>query len=85
MADLMEDGMTGEKFIKLHLKSAEHSFWDERHKASVIRAIERTYQRGILRDYGIADITIHGDQVLIKWYKRHIPLTDEELKEQYGE
>lgn len=77
----------GKEFIDLHKRTMEDlGFWDEVYKSSVIKALEITFKREIMRDMFISDIVFReGDRkVLIKWVKRHRPLTDEELKEQYG-
>lgn len=59
-------------------------FWTEEYKSVMIARIESMYKKEIIRVHGISDIVINGDKMLLKWYTRHHPLTDEELKEQYG-
>lgn len=59
-------------------------FWNEIHKSVLIKTIERTYISEVTRDYGISDIVINSDKVLLKWFKRHQRLSNQELKDNYG-
>lgn len=59
-------------------------FWDEGYKSSLLRQIESTYKPEIIMEWGISDVVFNVDKVLIKWYKRHEPLSKVELKEKYG-
>lgn len=59
-------------------------FWDEQYKATILKGIELSYKTEIIREWGIQDIVINGDKVLIQWFKRFQPLTDEYLKDKYG-
>ena len=59
-------------------------FWSETYRSSIIKQVERAYMPHIIREYGISDIVMNGDKVLLKWFKRHLPLSNEELKEEYG-
>ena len=38
----------------------------------------------IIREWTIVDLVFNGDKALVKWEKRYQPLTDEELKDNYG-
>lgn len=59
-------------------------FWTEEYRSVMIARIESMYKKEIIRVWGISDIVMNGDKMLLKWYKRHQPLTDEELKEDYN-
>jgi hypothetical protein len=63
----------------------EHlGFWDEAYKTSIINMIENGYKTEVIKEWGISDLVINGDKILLKWVKRYRPLTEEELKEKYG-
>lgn len=59
-------------------------FWKEDYKSMLIRTVEMSYVREIIKEWSITDIIINGSKVLIKWDKRLMPLTDDMLKEKYG-
>lgn len=46
--------------------------------------IEKLYNTEVIKEWGISDMVINGDKVLLKWFKRHHPLDAEELKKNYG-
>jgi len=73
-------------FLELHKSMLDmtNSFWSEDYKRVIIQSIENRYKTDVLKEWGIEDIVINGDKVLLKWYKRHRPLTDEEIKDKYG-
>lgn len=72
-------------FIKTHMQGMETlGFWTEEHKSVVIRMLETRYNTEILRELAIIDLVFNEDKVLVKWQKRFVPLTDEELKNKYG-
>lgn len=74
-----------EKFIDLMKNQMESlGFWDENYKSILIKQTERMYTTEVLTEWGISDIIINGDKALFKWYKRHRPLTKDELKDNYG-
>jgi hypothetical protein len=59
-------------------------FWTEEYKSVILSSIEGNFKTEVIREFGISDLVVNGDKFLIKWYKRHRPLTNEELKEKYG-
>lgn len=74
-------------FLKLSQDSMETlGFWTEMNEHSVRRKIEQAYHSDVIREWGISEIAFNkaGDKILAKWYKRFKPLTDSELKEEYG-
>lgn len=73
-------------FLELHKSMLDmtNSFWSEDYKRVIIQSIENRYKTDVLKEWGIEDIVINGDKVLLKWYKRYQPLTDEEIKDKYG-
>jgi hypothetical protein len=72
-------------FLDLHKQGMEHlGFWDETYKSSVINMIENGYKTEVIKEWGISDLVVNGDKILLKWAKRYRPLTEEELKEKYG-
>lgn len=78
--------------FKIHQESITitGTFWEEIYKGTVIHSILSGYKTEIIRNYTIVDIVFPDrksdstDTVLIKWAKRHTPLTDEELDEKWG-
>jgi hypothetical protein len=77
--------MNGDDFLKLHKEGMDITgFWDETYKSSFIRAYEKLHHADIIKEWTIVDFTLNGHKVLVKWYKRHRPLTNEELQEKYG-
>ena len=77
--------MNGIEFLELHQKNMEIlGFWDEDYKVSIMKFIESRYNQQIIRDWGISDMTINGDKVLLKWFKRHVPLCREEMIKRFG-
>lgn len=72
-------------FLEIHKDGLEvMGFWTEEYKQSIIKRLESFYATFVIREFGINDMVINGDKILLKWYKRFEPLTDEELEEQYG-
>lgn len=59
-------------------------FWEEISKYKLINSILLRYNTDIIREWLISDIVINDDKVLLKWFKRDMPLSDEELKDDYG-
>lgn len=83
----MKEKMNGERFVKFHAECAQESanFWEKKYMEEVVRAIESTYKREILRDMCIVGITTtHDGDFLIEWKRRIFSLTDQELKDRYG-
>jgi hypothetical protein len=72
--------------------TAFNSRWQEEHIDIVLRMLLSTFNRAIIKHYCIVDlIIIHGDRdrgskrkILLQWAKRFQPLTDQELKEDWG-
>jgi hypothetical protein len=78
--------MDGKEFLEIHQNNMEIlGFWDEDWKATILRVIESRYQKEIIREWGISDMVMNGEKVLLKWYKRYTPLSDEEMKKRFGE
>lgn len=59
-------------------------FWADLPKAILPGMIENLYHRGVIRDMMVSDVVVSGGKILIKWDRRHRPLTDQEIKEKYG-
>jgi len=80
----MNYSMSSNILVEAHFNDAQHNgFWDETYKSSVIEAVEATYSDVVLTYWGISELVMSGDKVLIKWYKRHRQLTPEELNKKY--
>lgn len=78
--------MDGKEFLEMHQKHMDVlGFWDEGYKVSILRCIESRYHRGVIREWGISDMVMNGDKVLLKWFKRHAPLSDDEIIKRFGE
>lgn len=72
-------------FLQIHQENMETlGFWDQQYKSTILLSIEHTYKTEVIREWGVSDMVMNGDKVLVKWYKRHIPLTDTELRDKYG-
>lgn len=72
-------------FIEAHQQGMETlGFWTEEYRRTTMKAMELQYKTEIIREWGITDFVPNGDKILIKWGKRFRPLSDEELKEEYG-
>lgn len=78
--------MDGAEFLKNHTDHLNVlGFWDEIPKTFAIKAIESQYKREILKEWFITDIEVRRTEVLVKWHPRMMKLSDEEVKEKYGE
>ncbi len=75
MSDFLESHQKGMKTL---------GFWSEDFKATIMAAYELRVKTEIIREWTIVDLIINADKILIKWVPRFRPLTNEELKEQYG-
>lgn len=72
-------------FLEFHKERLEHiGFWSEEYIEIVKKSIESRYKTEVIRNYCVTDIFIKDRKVLVKWIKRHEPLSDEELSENYG-
>ena len=72
-------------FIEMHTKGIKTlGFWEEEYKTVVIRMMETRYKTEIIKYWTIVDLVFNGDKALVKWKKRFQPLTDEEIKDNYG-
>lgn len=77
--------ITGDDFVNLHAEGMKKlGFWTEEYRATILKSMERQYKPEIIRNYFITDFVVNGDKVLVKWMKRIEPLSDKELKEDYG-
>lgn len=57
--------------------------WDEIYKSTLIKMIENSYKNKITNLYGISDISILKDKILLKWYKREDWLIKKEYDYNY--
>lgn len=81
---MSENKMTADDFVGIFKVKAETlGFWTEQYKATILKILERGFNPNVIKEYGISEIIPHGNEFLIHWYKRIIPLTDEQLKEMY--
>lgn len=81
---MSEKKIESNEFVELFKNRAEKTdFWFGLHKKSILAMLESRFAREAIRGYGIKEIVPNGDEFLIHWYKRIIPLTDEQLKEIY--
>ncbi len=51
----------------------------------VTALIEKGHKRELVKYWGIADVIPNGEGFLLQWYKRVLPMTDEQLDEIYGQ
>jgi hypothetical protein len=75
-------GIIGE--LEIDKINAIGSLWTEDYKSLLTTTLLSRYKSEIIRTHGISDIVINGDKILIQWYCRMNPLTDEELLEKWG-
>jgi hypothetical protein len=76
---------TEDDFLNIQKETMEIlGFWDETYKASLIRVLESNYKRDIIKVWCISDLVMNGEKVLIKWNKRHAPLSEDEMIKRYG-
>lgn len=69
-------------FLKTQQQGMEVlGFWSENYRNTIINGVMRMYKKEIIKEWVITDIVFNGDKVLVKWQKRIIPLSDEELSE----
>jgi hypothetical protein len=74
-----------DSFLDMHKDSMETlGFWSEQYKSVIIKHIENMYKQEVIREWCISDVVFNGEKILLKWNKRYIPLTNENLKERYG-
>ena len=72
-------------FLQIHKDGLEHiGFWNEFFKATILKSIEQLHKTEIIKEYAAVDLIINDKKVLVKWVKRFQPLSEEELKEDYG-
>lgn len=79
MAEKIEDS-----FLEVHVGNMRHQFWCEEKREVLFSQIELRYHTDIIRHWAVVDIISNGDHFLIKWVRRIFPLSDEQLKEDYG-
>ncbi len=72
-------------FLDVQKEAMEvRGFWTEEYRSTIVKNTELMYNTDIIREWQISDLILTGDKVLIKWIKRIIPFTKQQLKEQYG-
>lgn len=72
-------------FLILHQQGMESlGFWTEEYRETILHSIENRYNTNILKHWTVIDFTINANKVLLKWVKRHRPLSQTELNEKYG-
>lgn len=72
-----------EIFLQNHLSKCKNEFWKEIPFSTILKFIEMSYDREVLRHWFVGDLVLNSS-VLVKWEKRHTPLTDLQLKEKFG-
>jgi len=77
--------MPNKSFLEVHKEGLEAlGFWTEDYRQTILKQIECRYNNETIRNFCVADVVMNGEKVLIKWVKRFIPLTDEDLLNEYG-
>lgn len=72
-------------FLEAHQQGMETlGFWTEDCRKNIMKTMELQYKTEIIKEWCIVDFVPNGDKVLVKWSKRFIPLSEQELKEEYG-
>ncbi len=72
-------------FLETHQQGMETlGFWTEDYRKTTMKIMELQYKTEIIKEWCIVDFVSNGDKVLVKWAKRFIPLSEQELKEEYG-
>lgn len=58
----------------------QNSIWVDNYPEVIKDILMRAYKPELIRNWGISDLTIAPDgKILTKWFKRLVPLNDEEL------
>ena len=65
-------------------EQSKRVFYHEHSKEILFRSFETKFTVEILREWFIDDITFKGNNAVIRWVKRHIPLTNDEISRNYG-
>jgi len=64
--------------------SGDSAFWEEHYSSVIRRILESGFNNTILENWYIAEVLIKdSDKVLLKWNKRTIPLTPEQVIKTY--
>jgi len=73
-------------FLKYNYDIADKvGFWTEENKTVIKLMLETRYKDEIIQEWFIDDVVFNNDKVLIKWMKRLISLTEQQLNDRYGE
>lgn len=77
--------MENSDFLKIQQESMKiRGFWDEQAKSVILSSIESLYSSEVIRNWYISDMVIRdSNRILIKWEKRFIPLSDQEIEGKY--
>jgi len=62
----------------------QDKFWQEDYKSVLLLGLENFYKPEIIKEWSAQDFVVNKDKVLVKWMRRHRPLTDEEYKLKYN-
>lgn len=65
--------------------SEDLDFWVEHYMSSIIRSIELLYKDEILQNWYVSDLVMNKEKILVKWCKRLLPLSLEEVRKEYRE
>lgn len=72
-------------FLKSHQEtSAVLGFWNEEYRSVIIKIIERGFKKDVIQYHQLSDVVIQGDKALLRWSRRVLPLTEDQLKNDYG-
>jgi len=72
-------------FMSLNMENAKvFGFWREEHVSTILHVYLSYFKTEIIKDYQPVDMVIKGDKVMFKWKKRFEPLTEEEIKREFG-
>lgn len=70
-------------FLEQHKLNIESfGFWDSLPKSTLLFFIEDSFRTEVIREFKVVDIVLNNkDEVMIKWVKRLLPLTDSDLEQ----
>ncbi len=73
-----------DEWNEMNASQTQHNVFYTTYKSSLLRAIESHHKREIVKFWVLMDFIPKGDEYVLCWKKRVMPLDDEDLKKIYG-